>query len=124
VPLISSTLTRAATVNLVIEQGTDFSHTVSLQNSDGTVFVLTGYSAKMQIRPNLGSATLHLELSTANGRIVPNALAGQLTLSLSNAVTSALTFRSAVYDLEITSGAGVVTRVMQGNVTLSLEVTQ
>lgn len=123
-PLVSFTQNRAATVNLLIQQGSDFSHTVSLQNDDGTPLVLTGYSAKMQIRPELGSATMLLELSTGNGRIVLNALAGQLTLSLTNTITSGLTFRSGVYDLEITSGSGFVTRIMQGNVTTSLEVTQ
>ncbi len=122
--LISSTVARAATVNLVIEQGTDFSHLVGIQNADGSIFPLTGYTARMQIRPTVDSITVLLELTVANGRISVNAIAGQLTLAIANADTAAVTWRSGVYDLEIVSGGGVVTRIMQGNATLSLEVTR
>ena len=38
--------------------------------------------------------------------------------------SAALDFNSAVYDLEIVSPAGVVTRLVQGTVTLSREVTR
>lgn len=122
-PLISTTQTRAVNVSLVIQQGSDFSHTISLQNSDGSVFVLSGYSGKMQIREVVGGITVLAELSTTNGRMLINGLAGQLTLSLTNAQTAAMTWRSGVYDLEITSGSSVTTRIMEGRVTLSPEVT-
>lgn len=122
-PLVSSTQARAVTVPLIIQQGADFSHVLGLQNSDGTVFVLTGYSAKMQVREVVGSAVILLELSTTNNRIAINGLAGQMTLTLANALTTAMTWRSGVYALEITSGAGLVTRVMEGSITLSPEVT-
>lgn len=122
--LISSVVARAAIVNLVIEQGTDFSHIVGLTNSDGSVFNLTGYDARMQIRSTVSAATILYELTVGNGRIELSALAGQLRLNIPSAVTAAMTWRSGVYDLEIISGAGVVTRVMQGNATLSLEVTR
>lgn len=122
--LISSVVARAATVNLVIEQGADFSHIVGLIHDDGSVLDLTGYSARMQIRSTVATITTLYELTVANGRIELNALAGQLRLNIPNTVTAAMTWRSGVYDLEIVSGAGVVTRVMQGNATLSLEVTR
>lgn len=122
--LISSVVARAATVNLVIEQGTDFSHIVGLTNSDGSVFNLTGYDARMQIRSTVTTATTLYELTVSNGRIEVNALAGQLRLNIANAVTAAMTWRSGVYDLEIISAGGIVTRIMQGNTTLSLEVTR
>lgn len=123
-PLISSTVARAATVNLVIEQGTDFSHVVGLTNSNGSIFPLTGYDARMQIREQASSITVLFELTVGNGRIVVNGAAGQLTLKIANADTSLLSWRSGVYDLEIISSSGVVTRIMQGNATLSLEVTR
>lgn len=122
-PLVSNTQARAVTVPLIIQQGADFSHVVSIQNSDGTVFVLSGYSAKMQIRPAVGNNTILLELSTTNGRISINGLAGQLTLTLPNTLTAAMTWRSAVYDLEITSALSLIARVMEGSITLSPEIT-
>lgn len=122
--LISSVVARAAIVNLVIEQGTDFSHIVGLTNSDGSVFNLTGYDARMQIRSTVTTATTLYELTVSNGRIELNAIAGQLRLNIPSAVTAAMTWRSGVYDLEIISGTSIVTRIMQGNATLSLEVTR
>lgn len=122
--LISSVVARAAIVNLVIEQGTDFSHIVGLTNSDGSVFNLTGYDARMQIRSTVTAATTLYELTVSNGRIELNAIAGQLRLNIPSAVTAAMTWRSGVYDLEIISGTSIVTRIMQGNATLSLEVTR
>lgn len=123
-PVVSSTVTRAGNVELVIQQGTDFSHVVSVKNSDGTVFPLTGYTAKMQVRPYASSASVLVELSTSNGKISVDGTAGQLTLTLTNVDTSAYTWRSGVYDLEITSSGNVVTRIMEGNITLSPEVTR
>lgn len=123
-PVVSSTVTRAANVELVIQQGTDFSHIISLKNSDGSIFPLTGYSARMQIRPYASSATVLEDMTSGNGKITINGAAGQLTLVLSNIVTSAYTWRSGVYDVEIISSGNVVTRVMEGNIALSLEVTR
>lgn len=123
-PVESSTVARAAIVDLTIEQGADFSHIVSLKNGDGTIFPLAGYTAKMQIRQTVASASPLVELSTANGKITVNGAAGQLTLSLTNTETAAYTWRSGVYDLEITSPSAIVTRVMKGDITLSLEVTR
>lgn len=122
--LISSVQTRAVTVNLVFEQGADFSHIVGLQNSDGSVFSLVGYTARMQIRDLVSSTPVLLDLNTGNGRITVNGAAGQLTLTVSNADTSAFTWRSGVYDLEIISAGALVTRIMQGNATVSFEVTR
>jgi hypothetical protein len=62
-------------------------------------------------------------LTTENGRISIVGASGQITLSLLASVTVALTFTEAVYDLEIISPAGVVERVIEGNVKLSREVT-
>lgn len=123
-PLISSVIARAATVTLIIEQGTDFFHIVSLTNADGSAFDLTGYDARMQIRATVESVTPLVSFTVANSRIAINVLTGQITLSLTNTDTTAMTWRSGVYDLEIISGTGVVTRIMQGNATLSLEVTR
>lgn len=122
--VISSVVARAATVNLVIEQGADFSHIVGLTNSDGSIFVLTDYDARMQIRTTVSTETVLHELTVSNGGIVINELAGQLTLVISNADTTLMTWRSGVYDLEIISDLGIVTRIMQGSATLSPEVTR
>ena len=45
-------------------------------------------------------------------------------MSMTNSTTSAIEEGIYVYDLEITSGAGAVTRVLQGNITVTPEVTR
>jgi len=55
---------------------------------------------------------------------VTNASSGQITLSLTNSQTSAIEEAIYVYDVEITSGAGSVTRILEGNITVTPEVTR
>ncbi len=119
----------AAIKNLLIEQGATFSWTllfpVSAKNPNGPKLDLTGYFARMQIRPELESATVLVNLSSAPGggmTIAP--LDGRLDIEISDVATSALTFDKAVYDLELVQPNGKVLRVFKGSVSLSLEVTR
>jgi hypothetical protein len=43
---------------------------------------------------------------------------------MTNSTTAAIEEGMYVYDLEITSGSGTVTRVLQGNITVTPEVTR
>ena len=112
-----------ATVDLTINQGTDYVHTFIWKDENGDLIDLTSYTAKMQIRPNCGDGTLTLELSTVNGRISLGGTAGSIGLSISNSDTEALNFVQEVYDIELTDGGGTVTRLVSGKVYLSKEVT-
>ena len=119
----------AAKLNLSIEQGATFKHVLkllqpALPGQTALPVDLGGYSARMQLRAELPSAAAIIELSSSNGRIVLTPATGQLQLQLTASETAALSFEAAVYDLEITSAGGEVIRVLQGNVTLSLEVTR
>lgn len=107
-----------------IDKGSDFELIIELQEDDGTIIDLTGYTAQMQIRPDTDSTVIIIELSTANGRIVIDGPAGKLTLTIANADTEAITQDVGVYDLEITSGGALIERILQGNVAFSPEVTR
>lgn len=85
---------------------------------------LTGFTARMHIRASVGSADVLLELSTENGGIAIDPATGTITLSISATDTAALTWRQGVYDLELTDGAGVVTRLARGRVAVCPEVTR
>lgn len=82
---------------------------------------LTGATARMQIRAQVGGAVL-LELTTANGDLAFTG-PGTITRTLSAAQTAALTWTEAVYDLEVEYADGTVQRYLQGDVTVSREVT-
>lgn len=109
-------------VNLAIYQGATYDKTFTWIVSDVPVN-LTGYTARMKVRPTVSSSTVYLDLTTANGKIVLGGSAGTVQLLLSATETAALTFTTGVYDLELVSGS-TVTRLIEGNVTVSKEVTR
>jgi hypothetical protein len=114
----------AASHDFTIEQGVTTSKSFVWKDSEGTVIDLTGYSARMQIRASIDSTSTLLSATNANGQLVITAAQGKVTLTLTATETAALDFSTGVYDLELVSGAGVVTRLVEGSVTLSKEVTK
>lgn len=123
----------AGRYNITIEQGATYDLNVQYVDSNSTPINLSGYSARMDIRPSAISDTIYLRLSSSlqedGTGITFNGEGGTLPLDsgsiyvyVSAANTTILDFDLAVYDLELTSGS-VVTRILQGNVKLSKEVT-
>ncbi len=110
--------------NLLIEQGqTWFDDMLLTQYPGGPALDLTGMSLVMQIRPDVLSAVVLLELSTANGRITTEPLAGIVRRRISAADTALLNFETAVYDIELRTTNEEV-RIEQGTVALSRGVTR
>jgi hypothetical protein len=106
--------------NIVIEQGSSWSMIVLWTKPDGvTPEPLGGYSAKMQIRHLADDSTVLMELTDVNNRIVLGGTAGTIQLKLTPSETLSFTHstpsRPHVYDLVVTSGAGLSTKVMKGN---------
>lgn len=85
---------------------------------------LTGFTARMQIRETVESTTVLHSLTTENGGITLGGAAGTIALTISATDTAAFTFDTAVYDLEVVSGGGVVTEIASGAVLLTDEVTR
>lgn len=125
----------AGNYSFTIEQGTTVNFEIQYTDSGSNPINLTGYSGKMQIRSNFANdqpttyATLSsslapdgtgLNFSGSAGNKPPTS--GSIGIYISAASSSAFTFTKAKYDLEITSGS-TVTRLLQGVVTLSKEVT-
>lgn len=113
----------AGIYNILADQGATFARELVYKDSTGTPINLTGYTAKMEVRPTIGSATLLLTLSTANGRITLGGAAGTITLSVP-AANMNFDPGSFAYDLEVTSAGGTVTRVVMGQFVLRGEVTK
>lgn len=111
------------TYDFCIPAGATFLRVIRYK-ADGANVNLTGYTARMQIRPTAASATTTLSLTTENGRIALGGTAGTITLSISATDTAAITAGRYVYDLELVSAGGIVTRLLQGVVTVSANVTR
>lgn len=107
-----------------IEQGIDWTPTITWKDSNSAYIITSGYTADMQVRARRDSSAILLELSTSNGRITVTGASGLFSLSLTAAETRELDFDTGVYDFEVTSVAGIVYRLLEGNVTLSREVTR
>lgn len=113
----------AGTHNFTISQGATFSSRIRLWNPDGTPFDFSGYKARMQIRSKISDPTYYVELTTENGRITLNNTNNSINLYLADEVTKNIP-RDGVYDLEIESSYGEVSRVIEGAVRLKPEVTR
>lgn len=114
----------AGKYNFLIEQGAHFNYTLNVTDDSGTITDLTSYTGKMQIKSSTSASTSILELSTTGSYMSITGGTGTVTLSVPNTVTSSLSFDTAVYDLIITSPTGIVTRLLEGSVNLSTQVTK
>jgi hypothetical protein len=108
--------------NIVAEQGATFKLNFTVQ-TDGTPWVLTGYTAAMQVRQSTSSATTLLNLSTSTGAIVLTS-PGEVAITVSSATMSTIPAGRWVYDIEFTSPGNEVTRLLEGRFIVSAEVTQ
>lgn len=114
----------ASLYNLTIEAGATFTRTFVWRDNDGNLMDLDGYTARMQIRSTRTASSFALEATTENGKITINGEDGEIVLTISATETAALEITSGVYDLELISGEGVVTRLTEGSVFISPEVTR
>lgn len=113
----------AAKYKLKIEQGATLR--IPFKWTAGGITVdLTGYKGRMQIRPEVDSETIIHTLTSENGGIYFEPSLGKFYIYISASDTSAFDFDSAVYDLELIAPNDDVDRVIEGEVTLSKEVTR
>jgi hypothetical protein len=111
----------AAKANIIIDQGTTFSTTVTVTSANGSPLNLAGYTTSAQLRKHYASAN-----STAfTASIAANSQTGVIDLQMPASVSQTLTAGRYVYDLEIYSaGNTAVTRVVEGIVTVTPGVTR
>jgi len=113
--------------NIACDQGATFSRSITWKDSANVAYDIAGYTARMQVRTAANAASYVIALTTENGRIaIGNTIStkGQVTLTISAADTANLTAGQYVYDLELVSGGGVVTRLIEGNFKVKAEVTR
>jgi len=108
----------ATKANLVIDQGTTYSTDLNLTDENGDALDLSGYSANSQIRKHYTSS------NSVAFTVSVNAIAGVITLSLSANQTSNLTSGRYVYDVEIADASNTISRIVEGIVTVTPQVTR
>ena len=128
----------AGTYDFTVEQGSDFITTFVWKTQPGECcndpnavlpppapIDLTDYTLRMQIRPSAGSETLYFEATSGNGylpKVTPED--GIFALTIPASVSSQWEWRRGVYDIEMQHvPSSAVTRLLEGRVTVSPEVT-
>lgn len=109
-------------LNLTFPQGATWELSLTWTDAAGDAIDVTNYSARMQARNGYdGDAVLSL---TSGSGITLGGTAGTIDLSVDAATTAAIGAAQYVYDLEVESSGGVVSRVVQGTLTVTREVTR
>jgi hypothetical protein len=117
----------AGIYNITCQQGATFQRQITWTDSAKNPYNLAGYTARMQVRDNVSSNTVVVALSTSAGyagTISLGGTEGTVDLVISAANTASLTAGQYVYDIELVSGGGVVTRLLEGNFKVTAEVTR
>ena len=114
----------AGTYDITIEQGTDWSLTLTL-SIGGERVNFGGYSARMQIRHRAASPTPLVSLTSdpASG-ITLGGDAGTITLELSASAAAAIVAGDHLYDLELIAPSTKVSRLIEGVCTVTAEITR
>ena len=105
--------------NLTVDQGTDFTMSVDVTDTDGDALNLTGFTVAGQVRRSYFSTTA-VNFTCA----VSNATSGIITVSLSGTQSDAMKAGRYVYDVEITNSGGTTTRVLEGQLEIMPAVTK
>lgn len=113
-----------ATHDFTIEQGADYSALFVLKNQNGELMDLGGYDCKMQVRRSKSAHALIDELSLKNGRLSLDVEKAEITLNFPNEITKKYPPMSLVYDFEMYSSQGRVTRLVEGAINVIAEVTR
>ena len=112
----------AGTLDFTIEQGATFNLLLTWKINDVPVN-LTNYTARLQARVDVEDAEVILSLTTGAGITLGGAL-GTISLDQTATQTTLLPAGGYVYDLELIAGSGSVTRLVQGELIISAEVTR
>lgn len=107
----------ALKANIVIDQGTDFSTSITVTDDNGDTVDLSTYTGAAQMRKHYTSSNSTAFTVTTSG-------AGVVTLSMNSAISSNLTPGRYVYDCELTDSSNTVSRLVEGIVTVTPQVTR
>ena len=105
--------------NLYVDQGSTYSSIITVTSSTGSALDLTNYSVASQMRKSHKSSTYHSFTAS-----VYDATNGKIRLQLTDEQSGAIPEGRWLFDVEIESPAGVRTRVLEGVVTVTPEITR
>ena len=109
--------------NFEVDQFATFTFIVEYKDNAGVPIVLTGASAKLQVRDTKGGTKLAFTLTSPSGGITIDAPNGKLTVRMTPTQTNKLFYPKSSYDLMLTDSNSIKTKLLEGFLTLSRSVT-
>lgn len=106
--------------NIYIDQGANFSNTITVSGADGNALDLTNYTTASQMRKSYASSTAY----NLNATVLSPETNGKLRITLTAAQSGTIPAGRYLYDVEITSNGGTKTRVVEGIAVVTPEITQ
>jgi len=110
------------TDRLIIPQGTSWEAQWPVQNEDGSVADLTGWTPRAQARTRVSSREVLHEWTSALGNI--NIVDNIVSMTVLPITSSTWDWREAVFDVELYHTDGRVVRISQGEIKVDPEVTR
>ena len=104
--------------NIVADQGATFNLNFTIA-TDGVALNLTGYTFAMQVRRSTNSSTALLNITSATMNS-----SGNVSVTVSATTMNTVPPGRWVYDIELTSSGGQVTRILEGRFIVKAQVTQ
>ena len=109
---------------ITIEQGSTFSLSINWTDSNGATIDLTSYTARMQCRVGHAATATVFSLTDASEITLSDADPNVL-ITIGAATTAAYDAPLlGVYDLELVSPSGVVSKILKGELRIESEVTR
>lgn len=107
----------ATKVNLVVDQGTTFTTSITFNDETGNTINFSTYTGAAQLRK-------HFTSSNSVNFTVALTSNGVVTLGLTANQTANLVAGRYVYDLEVTDSSNLISRLIEGIVTVTPNVTR
>lgn len=111
----------AAYVELFMDQGANFNNIITLtDDTSNTAINITGYTVRSQMRRSYYSVNASANIVCT----ITDGSAGQVTMTLGASNTSNLTPNRYLFDMETETPSGVVSRVLEGIITVTPGITR
>jgi len=104
--------------NIVAKQGATYNLNFTVE-TDGVAWNLSTYTFAMQVRRSTASTTTLLNLTSATKNS-----SGEVSVTVSATTMNGVPAGRWVYDIELTSAGGQVTRILEGRFIVTPQVTQ
>ena len=113
-------VTQNTSINLVVDQGADFSKNLTVTTDGSTAYDISGLTFNGQVRPSYDSSTLTATFTIS----IVTAASGIYKLQLTDTVTKNISAGRYVYDVKLTTSGGTVTKAVEGAALVRAGVTR